>query len=476
MNFGFEATETGPGLISLTAVVDEDGVWPHPNQAEEQGSIFDPEDVLSWLADAWPALLLEQSWPIAFAPDQEPRSLTGLLRAAEERWEEADAQEAEAEAVRVDAFLYAHDLSQMKHGAGLGSCLLLRQQSRLRVETHGRIFEGIDFSKFSAQLTSLASLAEQILSRRADHAAGRLIQRWRAREQIEPLTAASFISGLPRSEIESTPGLSRDFTEALGGRTLGDIANDNSSPIPAAARASGSLGPAGVADILSYIKALPNGDPTGMEAMRRSLRRVVRDTDHPTDQGIKAARIVRETIGIGHDEPVDLPDLSDRLGVHVSEDRMADSRLDGIAVIGPRHGPAILLNLNTRRQGSGQDDLKRSLQFTWAHEIGHLLLDHGEWAALVDATRQRVPRSVETRANAFATYLLLRHGVAVRAWESKDAPLDWERLEPLLNDLTGTFMLPRIVVSRQLSREVPPERRKLLEPVFRRHIENFDGR
>jgi IrrE N-terminal-like domain len=478
MNFKLEATETGPGLISLLALVDEEGIWPHPHRAD-QSSTFDAEDVLSWLADAWPALLLEQSWPIAFAPDQEPRSLTGLLRAAEERWAnfgEADAQEAEVESARVDAFLYAHDLSQMKHGAGLSPCLILRQQSRLRIETHGRIYEDIDFKKFSAQLVTVASLAEKILSRHSDPIAVRSIERWKAREKIEPIAAASFISGLPRPEIEALPDLSLDFIEALGGRKLSDIANDNSSPVPAAARASGSLGPAGLADILQRIKALPDGDTTGIEAKRRDLRRLIRNVEHPTDQGIRAAGFVRTWLDIGDDEPIDLDDLSRRLAVDVSRDEMADSQLDGIAIIGPRHGPAIMLNLNTRRKGAGQDDLKRSLHFTWAHEIGHLLLDHAEWAALVDPARQRVPRSVETRANAFATYLLLPQGVASRAWESEGSPLDWEGLEPLLNNLTGTFTLPRIVVSRQLSREVPHERRKRLEPVFKQHIENFDGR
>jgi len=94
----------------------------------------------------------------------------------------------------------------------------------------------------------------------------------------------------------------------------------------------------------------------------------------------------------------------------------------------------------------------------------------------MDAARQRVPRLVETRANSFAAYLLLREDVAYRWWEQHGSPTDWSELEPLLNGLTEKFGLPRIVASRQLARGAPVERRRILEPVFRMYIVNYDGR
>jgi Zn-dependent peptidase ImmA (M78 family) len=476
MSFTLDATATQAGWVHLEAVVNDEVVWPHPHQVES-GSDFDPEDVLSWLTDAWPYLLLEQSWPVTFHRDQEPRSITGLLRAAEERWENADTDyDQEAEAAALDRFLYSHDLRQMKHGAGLGACFVLRQHHGLRIETHGQVYEDLDFGTFVKQLSGLGTLAARLLRKRTDQAAVRLLERWKAREQIDPLDAASYMTGLPRLEIEALPDLVTDFTEALGNRKLSEIANDNTGPIPAAARASGVLGPAGLAEILRRIKAVPNGDMAGIETKRRQLRRQLRDIPRPLDQGIRAASLVRQWFEATDDTYVDLHDMSARLGIQVRRSEIPDSRLDGIAVVGPQHGPAIVLNTNTRRQGAGRDDLERSLRFTWAHEIGHLLLDHGEWAALIDATRQRVPRSVESRANAFATYLLLPHGAASRAWDGAGSPVDWPGIMQVLNELTVRFMLPRINASRQLAREIPPERRKLLDPVLRTNIENFDGR
>ena len=478
MTFNLEASDTEEGFIHLSVVIGEEDVWPHPNR-HDPGSDFDPEDILSWVTDAWPSLHLEQSWPIRFERDQEPRSVTGLLRAAEERWDqfgEEDSDETECEATLIDAFLYSHDLAQMKHGAGLMPCFILRQHTRMRIELNGTIREDISFRAVTAALTGLGTQAAKLLRARGGEIAERLISRWENREHVDPIAAAAFLSGLGRWEIESSDDLSRAFREGLGNRGLTQIANDNNSPIQAAARSSGILGPAGLAEVLYHIKSLPNGDIRPIAELRRVIKGDLRHIQLPLDQGIRAAGRVREWLHLALDKPVDLPDISARLSIAVHRIVLSDDRLDGIATIGPQHGPAIILNPNTHRQGAGSEDLERSLRFTWAHEIGHLLLDHEEWAALIDATRQRVPRLVETRANAFATRLLLPTGVASRGWEGDGSPVDWVELERVLNRLTETFGVPRILAARQLCREIPPERRRLLEPVFRHQIENFDSR
>ena len=477
MTFSLDHSVTEDRFIHLSVVIDQEDVWPHPDRPDP-GSDFDPEDIVSWLTDAWPSLHLSQSWPVRFTSQQEPRSVNGLLRAAEKRWEEfgrADSEEIEREATSVDAFLYAHDLGQMKHGAGLASCFILRQQAQMRIETNGTVRDDIGFKEVISALKGLAAAAVKILKGRGDKTASHLVRRWENREQIDPIGAAAFLSGLGRWDIEASDDLVQAFHETLDNRRLTDIANDNNSPLQAAARSSGVLGPTSLTEILCHIKALRNGNATRIEELRRKIKRELRDIPQATDQGIRAAGLVREWLILATETAVDLSDISKRLNIEVRRIEILEDRLDGIATIGPKNGPAILLNSNTRRQGAGPEDLERSLRFTWAHEIGHLLLDHEEWAALIDAARQRVPRSIEVRANAFATYLLLPTAVASGAWERDGAPVDWPRLEPLLNQLTQTYGLPRIHASRQLSRGLPPERQRLLHPIFRNHIRNFDN-
>jgi Zn-dependent peptidase ImmA (M78 family) len=478
MKFALEIDATESGEVRLAAVIDDEVIWPHPGE-EDGSSDFDPEDLLSYLADSWLSLLLAQSWPIRFEADQEPRSITGLLRAAEDRWQQfsaAEISEVEVEGGLLDEFLYHHDLSEMRHGAGLNSCFVLRQQNRVRIETNREVYDEVRFGDFADELTRLGTFAANLLQPRRDvGSVQRVIERWQSRDRVDAIAAAALISGLPRAEIEASNDLQVLLVRGMARRPLSAIANDNSNPEYAAARISGALGPGSVADVLRRLRALPDGKTGELAALRRLVRRDLRGIERPLDQGIRAANIVRDWLGQADDSRVDLENLSRRLGIHVEPQSIPDKRLDGIATVGPRHGPAILLNRDTRRQGSGPADLERSLRFTWSHEIGHLVLDQNEWPALIDAARQRVPREVEVRANAFAAYLLLRPDVAHRWWERYGSPLTWAQLEPVLNQITDNFGLPRIAASRQLARGAPTERRKHLEAVFRAHIANFDG-
>lgn len=478
MTFVFDIDATEAGEVRLAAVIDDEVIWPHPGEGDGS-SDFDPEDVLAYLADAWPSLLLAQSWPIRFEADQEPRSITGLLRAAEDRWQQFSASEiseVEIEGDLLDEFLYHHDLSQMRHGAGLNSCFILRQQNRVRIETNREVYDEVRFGDFTDELTRLGSFAAELLQPRAGlGSVKRVIERWQSRDQVDAIAAAALISGLPRAEIEASNDLQALFVRGMARRSLSAIANDNGNPEYAAARTSGALGPGSVADVLRRLRALPDGKTGKLAAVRRLVGRDLRGIERPLDQGIRAANIIRDWLNQPDDGRLDLEDLSRRLAIYVELQSIPDNRLDGIAIVGPRHGPAILLNRDIRRQGSGAADLERALRFTWSHEIGHLVLDQNEWPALIDAARQRIPREVEVRANAFAAYLLLKPDVAYRWWEQYGSPLAWAQLEPVLNEITGNFGLPRIAASRQLARGAPTERRKHLEAVIRAHIANFDG-
>jgi Zn-dependent peptidase ImmA (M78 family) len=477
MSVQFDIDATGSDM-RLTVVIDDEVVWPHPGDDGDGTSDLDPEDVLSYLTDAWPSLLLAQSWPNVFGPDdQEPRSITGLLRAAEARWEEGSTglENVTKETKLINEFLCHHDLSQMKFGAGLPSCFVLRQQSRMRIEANGRVFEDVNFKEFVAQLDRLGLAAVEQLRRRGGAVATRLIARWDERDGIDPVIAAALISGMPRADIDKHPDLCQILAGTGARGQISDIANDNKSPIYAAARSSGGLGPVGLAEVLRRINALDRGDPSILVPLRGRIRTVLRNVAGPREQGIRAANDIRDWLELGGDDHVDLNALSARLKIKVDRQSIPDSRLDGIAVIGPEHGPAILLNRNTCRRGVSADDLERSLRFTWGHEIGHLLLDHEEWPALIDASRQSVPRSVETRANAFATHLLLPMATAFRRWENSGSPRDWPAMDRFLNSLMERFGVPRIVASRQVMRGAPYERQDALDQLFRANIAGYEG-
>ncbi len=469
--------EADAGQIRLAVLENGEPLWPHPDDPNGDGaSEFDPEDVLAFIADAWGSLLLSQSWPIAFDQRQEPRSITGLLRAAEARWDSGELTEPEiaTEARLVESFLQLHDLSSLKHGAGLASCFVLRQNDRIRIETQGKVIEGETFAGFLQELLNLGEASAALLRERGDDRARRVVERWEAKDRIEPVMAAALISGVDPDQIRTSNELIDAWVYELQNRSVSQLANDNQSPILAAARSSGPLGPSAIATILRAIRAFPSGDMAQLARIRTDLRRHMHSSlpQNPTSEGVRAATWIREWGQYAVADPVDLNDLAAKLRVKVERQRLGDSRLDGIAIAGPEHGPAIILNMDTRRQGAGDEDLERSLNFTMAHELGHLLQDQDEWPGLIDASAGRTPRHIEVRANAFATYLLLPLQVAGQCWIDAGKPIIWPDLEDLLNNLTQRFGLPRIAAARQVAR-AGEAHRLLLERVFEAHISNY---
>ncbi len=475
MNLVFDFQAAGSTDIRLAILDEDDVLWPHPRSGGDGSGLFDAEDVLAYLTDAWASLLLSEVWPDMFEPSQEPRSITGLLRAAEERWEQlstSDEAEIVADQAEIEAFLYKHDLRSMKNGSALPEFYFLRQGNKYRFEIGGQIFTSCPYMSFVEQLERLGAFAR---ARLVDAGPGyeRTIARWDARNEADPVLLASHITGMRRAEVDKESELLEPLLSSLSSRSLKDIANDNAAPLVAVARSSGGLGPWGIADMIRAFRTLPNGSPTRLAQRRRVVQADVRQVSNPTDQGVRAATSIRDWLGCPGDSAFDLQTLCASLEVAVQEVEHLDGRIDGLASVGPEHGPAILLNRNTRRRGATADDLDRALRFTWAHELGHLLLDDREWPVITDSVQQRVPRWIETRANAFAAYLLLPAAVAYKALDDQRPRMFWTELESVLNEIGTQFKVTRIVVSRQAVRGAPAERRRQLETVFRQNISNF---
>ena len=473
MTIRFEVAEQGK-CLRLAVLVDGEAVWPHPSIGDE-ASTFDAEDVMSYLVDSWPSLLLTQAFPIPFDARQMPRSLTGLIGAAEARWDNFgvdDRRKVENEQSRLDTFLYAHDLSQMKFGAGLEPFYVLRSGPHMRIETFSRFIEGVKFTEFVTAMEELGDCAARLLG--DDHS---LVVRWHERDIVDPETVLAFIGGLPQANVTAAAAEMEPLKRLVADRGLSEIANDNRQPILAAARGAGALGATSLCAVTNAVRELEPGDGSLLATFRvRNIVPCLRGSSNPTDQGIRVANEVRTWLSLNASDVVDLSHLSTQLHVKVYRVAIPETRLDGLAVTAGDHGPSVLLNTETSRRGNGQGDLERAINFTWAHEVGHLLMDDPEeWPVLVDtlADTQRLPRMVETRANAFAAHLLLPVPTARQRWEEAGESRDWPNLEKLLNNLAETYNLPRIVVARQVGRGVPEDRGDLVQDAFLQNIPGF---
>jgi Zn-dependent peptidase ImmA (M78 family) len=99
--------------------------------------------------------------------------------------------------------------------------------------------------------------------------------------------------------------------------------------------------------------------------------------------------------------PVDVEGLFLHLGISVETIKLHDQSVRAVALAGPKHNPAVLVNDNYPYQSS---QLRR---FTLAHELCHILHDRSYGARLALASGPWAPVDVEKRANAFAAMLLM---------------------------------------------------------------------
>jgi Zn-dependent peptidase ImmA (M78 family) len=126
--------------------------------------------------------------------------------------------------------------------------------------------------------------------------------------------------------------------------------------------------------------------------------------ERPWDQGYLLASDFIDELRLleSGQESVDVEAVCESLGIGIATIRLEDDNIRAVAIAGPTHAPAILLNENhpTYLFPSGK-------RFTIAHELCHLVFDRTYATQLALASGPWAPRDIEKRANSFAAQLLM---------------------------------------------------------------------
>jgi Zn-dependent peptidase ImmA (M78 family) len=125
-------------------------------------------------------------------------------------------------------------------------------------------------------------------------------------------------------------------------------------------------------------------------------------------QGYELAEQLHDSLG-DTEAWVDMEGLLDRLNVQVHRRSLSDQRIRGVSLVSPHHVPTIVLN---PRFEFG--DSTRTIRFTLAHELCHLLFDREIGQRLAIASGPWAPRDIERRANAFAAMFLMPPHLVLR--------------------------------------------------------------
>ena len=428
----------------LVVLANDEALWPVPGEPEVALEI-QVDDLLSHLTEFWKPLLLRQTYPIPVLPETPSK----LRAKAEERWSEQPAEVAEREDGIVAAFEEAHDISRCFAGYfELPPLWLLRAGDRLIVDTRA----ALQTVPFEAGIRALSSLGNQIAQRLGgsqNEQWAELLVHWEQRDQGEPATLLAWSTGLDRE-------MARSFLEEgilSGSTTVMEAANDDDE-LRIAARMASALPRDQISQIITLVRSFDSQPAPDLELVSTLVRgHLSQDFRYyrAYEQGEAAAGFLRATRGLASTEAVDVFQLVRDLGVSLHHRPVAPPTLDALAVWGPRHGPAVLLNENSAHVGGdGSIEWSRAARVTLAHELCHLLLDRLHALSAIDVLNSKTPVNVEQRAKAFAGEFLLPKSVAAAFWRDADSPNSPGELEVLIAQLCRQYEVTRSVAAWKL--------------------------
>ncbi|CAA7618408.1 putative DNA-binding protein [Magnetospirillum sp. LM-5] len=386
-----------PGVVSRTWgalklwVDAETCVW---------GSDGDPvewnwNDLLAFLADAWAALVFEEQRPFSGLDE----IVLGNLRdQIEQRWTTFDNEaDIDQQDERLRAFECRHDLARALRGAEVPSLLLLRSGNQMIVGSGLREWR----QPVDDVLSCLEGLAGHIRSRLATMAeASPLIAAWDSRKERCAQEGFRLASGLDEARLKRIwPAKNQNLPRP---------ANTNLPELAVAARMmDGVLKDSDIGRLLAELGKLHPTRTQGLDT-HADLCRIhsgLLSESEPRAQGERGAVWLRRHRQMADASRFDPAQFLTEHSVEIIERKLGTRKIDAVAVWGPSHGPAVIVNTEGQRssQPAGRN-------FSLAHEIGHLLMDRRQGLpvaeVLIGKKWTRVDRRLETRANAFAAELL----------------------------------------------------------------------
>lgn len=366
-------------------------------------------ELLEFLANAWPFLVLEDGAPFGLQVAAPAALRAEALRLADDLPGDAS-EEISSE---LEAFFEVHDLSRALQGAVVPGILIVRTGDIVTVTSDGRRIEVTG----DRVLRTLEEEGE-LLARRLDHAdderSRKAVETWRRRDALLPSERIAIATGLGPAVLaviqDGDPP--EEVWEVSGDRLV-------SNELLAAARLCGDLPSTEIRRVVDAIRGANLRSTPSLDAVRNEAEALLASLPErvPHDQGYELARWLRRRLELAENSVADPAALLDAWNVEVTEVKVSAGEIDAIACWGPSHGPTVFVNALGRHSQS--DAGRRS---TLAHELLHLLVDRSGALPLADVLGGRSSWRAEARARAFAAEFLLPRSVAGQAFQGEVEP------------------------------------------------------
>lgn len=404
--FNHTADKQPDGLwTGLRLSVNGEEVWGGEDGSPLQWSWV---DLLEWLAEVWPWLVLEENLPLPLEkhilyPDQ-------LLDHVEKWWEDSPDKLIEKQELQVMEFLQRHDLAHALKGLYCPSLYILRQGSQYLISnTSFDIALCHPQEEIVRTLEEVGNFLAETGSKSADPRTANAVAQWRLRS-----------SKLARHKLELESGCPENVQQQL------EIFAESADELKAAARMSYGIVP--VAEqkrLLEKLRLTKKQNTPDLDNLTQEVLKSFQEIGRPYEQGYWLAEFLRSKLGLPADARVEIEEILRKWGVSIEEIALSSStKIDALSAWGAAHGPVVLVNVSDRPPAHHFG--KRS---TLAHEACHLLIDRKRALPVGEVFGGRVPKLIESRANAFAAELLLPREIASKVYRNSNS---LQRAEPKL--------------------------------------------
>jgi hypothetical protein len=334
-------------LASISLLFEGMPIWPV--KGEDTGE-FDwyVDELLAHLTECWKPLILRQTYPISVRPER-PSS---FLAEAAKRWSGLPGGPLEAEESEVAAFEDVHNLANAFGGvSGLLPFWFLRDQDQMIIDTQEFLLQ-VSFSEAVEALETVGNLIAARLRQANEQKWGRLLQAWSRREQGDPTNILALAIGRDR---ETTAALiAENVLEPP--QSFDEAANDD-NVLRIAARMAGPLPFSQTKTVLEKVRSCEARNSPKLEEISKEAWRFIYEnnleTARPHVQGNELAVWLRRKLDLSPNRMVDPIHVLERmLNIDVRALDFKIPTLEAIAVWGPHHGPAVLLNRTSNRVGN----------------------------------------------------------------------------------------------------------------------------
>lgn len=132
-----------------------------------------------------------------------------------------------------------------------------------------------------------------------------------------------------------------------------------------------------------------------------------------SDPPQKVAQTLREKFNVGDKPLFDLKERFENEGVRIFELPIPEDGFSGFSFWHEEYGPCILINAK---------ELRGRKNFTLAHELFHLLINHEATLCYISETLSKAHRDIEYKANQFAIELLLPQSGVIGDFKKRGLP------------------------------------------------------